>query len=291
MRVKHFKLQYSQNFLKDRLLVNKLINQSGIKTGDLVLEIGPGKGIITQALSDYGCHVLAVEKDENLYQLLKQKFTNYPNTQIVLGDFLAYYLPGRPYKVFANIPFNLTTKIINKLLQSTNPPQESYLIIQEEAAKKLAGQPYGEKRLKSLWFKPWFEFSIIYNFCSTDFTPVPAVKIVLFYIKRRVKSLIAVDKQKQYYDFIVYGFSQVKKTLQQSLKRIFTNEQFLRLAKDLKFNLGVTPSSLTFEQWLGLFEFFNSRIESNKQKIINSSAERLLQQQKTLEKNYRTRKY
>jgi 23S rRNA (adenine-N6)-dimethyltransferase len=101
---------YSQNYLKDTRLVDALIEKSSINGSDVVYEIGPGKGIITKQLARYCKKVMAVEKDPRLIELLMQKFAQKPGVTIREGDFLQYRLPCKPYKVFANIPFNITQR-------------------------------------------------------------------------------------------------------------------------------------------------------------------------------------
>src|SRR5512139_1904971 len=106
---------YSQNFLYNRKLVQHLVSGSSIAKNDLVLEIGPGEGIITNELVKSSRFVVAVEIDTEKYAYLKQKFNRINNLTLYLGDFLDFELPSLPYKVFANIPFSTEGKIIRKL--------------------------------------------------------------------------------------------------------------------------------------------------------------------------------
>jgi 23S rRNA (adenine-N6)-dimethyltransferase len=112
---------YSQNYLKDERLVAALLEKSSIGREDVVYEIGPGKGIITTQLA-YRCkRVIAIEKDPRLAVWLKQKFACQPGVTIRAGDCLHDRLPGGPYKVFANIPFNITSAIVARLTGTTLP--------------------------------------------------------------------------------------------------------------------------------------------------------------------------
>jgi len=284
------KLRYSQNFLKDSKLVERIINQSSIGTQDLVYEIGPGKGIITEHLAKRCARIIGIEKDEELYKRLFQKFKNNDKIEIRYGDFLNYNLPKyEKYKVFSNIPFNLTADIITRLTSTVNPPEDAYLIIQDEAARKFAGLPYGKERQYSLLLKPWFELKIMHNFERTDFYPIPQVKIVLLQIKKRENPLVKKEKNQLYRDFIVYGFNQWKLTLKGALKKIFTYEQLKKLSKDLDFNLSMTPTDLNFNQWLGLFNYFLVGVEENKKALVCGSERILKYQQNQLQKVHRTR--
>src|SRR5262245_61887156 len=107
---------YSQNFLRNPALVASLLDKCDIGVGDVVYEIGPGKGILTEQLALRCKQVVAIEKDPHLTELLWRRFAAWPQVTIHHGDFLAYLLPfHRPYKVVANIPFNITAGIVDRL--------------------------------------------------------------------------------------------------------------------------------------------------------------------------------
>jgi len=283
-------LSHSQNFLRNSKLVAKLVSDSGINSRDTVFEIGPGKGIITRQLAEKAARVIAVEYDRSLADRLKQKFADCGSVKIIFGDFLKTKLPERgDYKVFSNIPFNLTADILNKLTLAANPPQDSYLIVQEDAAMKYVGSPYGEERLRSLMLKPEFELTITHRFRSTDFSPVPSVNIVMLKIKKREQCLLNNRDMNAYRDFVAYAFSQHGKNLKERMKRIFTNEQFKRQASEQKFNPFARPGDLRFEQWMGLFRYFLKGVPSDKKVLTLGSYSRLIREQSRLKKIHRTR--
>ena len=285
-------LSHSQNFLRSFEMVNKLIDKSSIDKKDIVYEIGPGKGIITRQLSKHCTKVIAIEYDQTLFKKLRKIFADKKNVEIMFGDFLKMELPYKnSYKIFSNIPFNLTADIIAKLISTPNPPKDSYLILQEEAAKKYAGNPYDKERFRSLMLKPYFELTILYRFKRTDFFPVPKVDIVFLRIKKRDNPLIVVKESKIYGDFVAYAFGQHGRNLKERMKKVFTHEQFSRQARELKFSLSFRPGKLSFEQWLGLFEYFLRGISPNKQNLIRGSYSKLISQQKKLDKIHRTRNY
>src|SRR5436305_10777683 len=105
-------------------------------------EIGDGKGIITWRLALRWKQVIAIEKDSRLSALLLQQFADRSNVTIHEGDFLDYCLPRKPYKVFANIPFNITTAIVTRLTAAQYPPEDAYLTMQKDAAEKFRGKPH-----------------------------------------------------------------------------------------------------------------------------------------------------
>jgi 23S rRNA (adenine-N6)-dimethyltransferase len=256
----------AQNFIRNSRLVRSLINASSIEPYDTVYEIGPGHGIITAELARTASKVIAIEKDPVLVKQLRERFRHAHNIEIIANDFLQYHIPDREYKIFANIPYNITANIVRKIFYIPPIPNEAYLVMQKEAAEKFSGTP--KENLFSILAKPLFNLHIIRGLRRTDFKPVPNVDSVLLHIKKRRSLLIREEDIPLYRIFVRYGFKSWKKNLKLTFKPIFTYRQWKRLSKDLHFPLDITPSELTFEQWLRLFECFKHRVPSQKQMLI-----------------------
>jgi len=266
------------------------LERSSISESDVVYEIGAGQGIITKELLKKSKKVVAFEIDKELFDKLERKFQKEKSLELTQGDFLSYKLPKYPYKVFSNIPFNITSAIVSKLVQAENPPTDAYLIVQKEAAKRFTGKPYDKRNSQvSILLKPWFNVQILREFERDDFFPRPEVDTVLLRIKRRDNSLVATKNRKRYEDFVVYTFNQFKPNVIEGLSEIFGNQTVLKLAKGLNFSPKSKPSELSFEHWLGLFSYFINELDNNKRALVNDSYETLLQQQKKLDKIHRTR--
>lgn len=246
-------LRFSQNFFKDADLVAVIVRQADFSPQDTVYEIGPGRGIITQQLAKAVEKVIAIEIDKDLFLSLKQKFTNYPNIQLINTDFLTYLIPDDEFKVFSNIPFNLTTEIVRKLL--ANPGLiEAFLIVQKEAGQKFTGTP--QETQFSVLNKPWFDFQVVRQFNQSDFEPRPSVDTVLLKISRRPEALVVETAKGAFIKFVKLGFNRWRANLGKNFKEVFTYKQWRRLAHDLKFQLKAQPTDLTFNQWLGIFNFY-----------------------------------
>ena len=259
MERQHRQVCLAQNFLRSPKLVRRLVGMTTIGPCDTVYEIGPGNGIITAALASVARQVIAIEKDPELVRRLRDRFRVLDNVEIVQKDFLVYSLRGRrderaEYKLFANIPYNITAQIVRKILYEPSNISEAYLILQREAAKKFSGSS-GET-LFSILAKPLFEFQILYQLRRLDFRPVPSVDSVLLSIKRRTRPLIEKQDVASYRDFVQFGFGRWKPNLRLAFKNVFTYKQWKRLAHDLDFPLDATPRELSFEQWLGLYQGF-----------------------------------
>jgi 23S rRNA (adenine-N6)-dimethyltransferase len=279
---------YSQNFLRDPALVASLLDKCDIGVGDVVYEIGPGKGILTAQLALRCKQVVAIEKDSHLAELLWRRFAAWPHVTIHQCDFLEYLLPRhRPYKVVANIPFNVTAAIVNKLTMAERPPVDAYLAMQREAAQALLGMP--RESLRSLLLKPWFEIEVAHRFSRGDFVPVPRVDVVMLRLRKRGPPLVRSRERRCFRDFAVYVFTARRPTVCSTLATIFTRQQLRHLRHDLSFDLDVTPTSITFGQWLTLFEYFKTVGADRALRLIAGSEDRLLRQQQRLQKTHRTR--
>jgi 23S rRNA (adenine-N6)-dimethyltransferase len=260
------RLILAQNFLRSAKLVDTLLEASSIGAGDVVCEIGPGGGIITAELARRAREVLAIEKDPDLASRLRGRFENVHNVRVITADFLRYSISERKYKIFANIPYNLTAEIVRKILHMPPVPDEAYLIVQKEAAEKFSGTPHETQF--SILAKPLFEFRILRELRRTDFEPVPKVDSVLLQIKKRPVALVRREDACLYRNFVRYGFGTWKRSLKLIFKPVFSYEQWKRLSRDLHFPMDATPSRLSFEQWLGLFECFQHRVPGDKQAHI-----------------------
>ncbi|MFL5700133.1 MAG: 23S ribosomal RNA methyltransferase Erm [Ktedonobacteraceae bacterium] len=281
------RISYAQNFLKDPCLVASLLDRCSIGHDDIVYEIGPGKGIITEQLALRCKQVIAIEKDSRLSALLLQQFADRSNVTIHEGDFLDYCLPRKPYKVFANIPFNITTAIVTRLTAAQYPPEDAYLTMQKDAAEKFLGKPH--ESLYAVLLKPWFEVEMMHHFRRKDFVPEPGVDVVMLRLRKRGPPLVNPADRQCFRDFVVYGFTTWRLTPGGILKGIFTRQQLKHLRRELGIDLDATPTSLTFEQWLNLFEYFKNVGNEQARYTIVGSEKRLRQQQKRLQKVHRTR--
>ena len=140
---------HSQNFIKNKVVVNELISHVNFTATDLVLEIGPGKGVITDFLIKKSKKVLAIEADPRLFSDLRKKYASATNLLLVHADFVKYPLPKKPFIVVSNIPFNITANIIRKVTDEKSELNTAYFILQKEAAIKFLGAPYAHSPLLS----------------------------------------------------------------------------------------------------------------------------------------------
>ncbi|MBP9819287.1 hypothetical protein KBC79_00965 [Candidatus Woesebacteria bacterium] len=240
----------SQNFLYNQKLVSRLVGSSSITKNDLVLEIGPGKGIISLELVKHAKHVIAVEIDRHFYKFLQTKVSA-NNFTLYHSDFLIHPLPNIPYKVFANIPFAIEGKIIRKLIESSNAPDDCYLVVMDKLAERLCAEK--SENMFSVMHKPWFDFSIEHRFKPSDFSPIPSVIPVLFrFLKKQHPLLSLVEKQK-YQRFIRLGYSNGL-AVRQNLKREYGLKKIDRTFQNLSISARSKPRQISLNKWLALYK-------------------------------------
>lgn len=240
----------SQNFFHNRKLVKTLIRKSSIGTKDTVIDIGAGKGIITEQLIRRSQHVIAIELDASLCSYLQKKFFNVSNLCIVQTDFLKYPLPKYPYKVFANIPFSIEGKIVRKLLTASNPPDEACLVMRDDLARRLGG--FLKECQFSIMYKPWFQFEIIHKFKKTDFQPYARMDTVLFRISKKNQPLLPWSEKLEYLKFLDHGYGHGR-SIKHNVSCYYTKEELSRLANKYKFSVNDKPSHLNLMQWIKLY--------------------------------------
>jgi 23S rRNA (adenine-N6)-dimethyltransferase len=249
----------AQNFLRDARAADALLNQTALTPDDVVCEIGRGTGTLTDRLARRCHHVVAIEKDARLADALRRHFAARPNVTVFEGDFLAFPLPVTRYKVVANPPFNVIAAVVTKLADTPYPPEDTYLVVQREAAQRFAGDPL--ETLASVRLKPWFEPSVVHRFARRDFVPEPGVDVVLLRLRKRGPPLVPDEEVALFRDFVAHGFS----AWQPSLRRAYAGvldaraEPWLRQrlgAVEARPRLDATPRQLSFDEWLALFWYF-----------------------------------
>lgn len=241
----------SQHFLHDPRLVRDLVRSMCIPRDRPVLEIGAGAGAITWALADAGFRVIAVEEDVRLYRSLRARFIGRTNVECHHADFLAMPPLARPHAVVSNVPYAITSALVRRVLDSA--ATDAYLILQREAAEKLAGLP--SATLTSLLRQPWFDIEITRELRRADFDPPPSVESALLRVHRRETPLVPASEARAYRQFVLQTFGTRRQRARDALRLAFTERQLVRLMRELGIERDARPSQITFPQWLAMFRF------------------------------------
>lgn len=280
-------LRHTQNFLRSRSLVACLVERAELAGSDVVYEIGPGRGIITEALAARCRRVVAVEKDPLLARRLRRRFAAARHVEIREGDFLDQPLPRRPFKVFASLPFDATAAIVRKLTGARTPPLDAHLVVQREAAERFTGRP--RETLAALLLEPWFELSVVHRFRRCDFDPEPGVDVVMLRMRKRGPPLVRRADAPLYRDFVAALFTERRPTMLASLAALAGRRRAHELARRAGLDEEATPSEVPFERWLALFQAARDARQGQALIASRGAHGRLQRLQATLVKVHRTR--
>ena len=276
-------IKYSQNLYTNKEKLKEIIKLSEINFSDIVLDIGAGTGIIAEELSRYAKQVIAYELDQKYFKKLEEKFNNSSNIILKNENFLNIELPRKEFKIFSNIPFFITTDIINKITDVNSKLEEAFLFVQKESAERFAGEPKNTQIATILSFM--YEIKIREKFQKKDFKPMPNVDIVLLNIRR--KDFNKKDFQ-LYRDFITYIFNQMNYSVLDTFKKLFTYKQLKYINQYLNKNRYSKPTDIPLDYYLNIFQEFklNGKNYINK---VNGYYSKHLKQHSNREKVHRTR--
>ncbi len=266
----HFQKKFGQNFLIDTHVLEKIIRSAEITKEDMVLEIGPGIGTMTQYLAQAAGKVIAVEIDKNLIPILEDTLKGYENVSIVNEDVLKVDLAalaekengGKPIKVVANLPYYITTPIIMGLFENHVPLKSITVMVQKEVADRMQVGPgtkdYGALSLAVQYYaKPY----IVANVPPNCFMPRPKVGSAVIRLERYEQTPVQVEDEKLMFRIIRASFNQRRKTLANGLKNSpelnYTKEQIEEAIESLAKGASVRGESLTLEEFATLANYFS----------------------------------
>lgn len=256
--------QFAQHWLKSDKALNQIIRAAEITKSDSILEIGPGTGILTNRLLPLAQSVVAVEIDRDLCQLLAKQLGAIENFLLLQGDFLTLDLAThlsslarqQPNKVVANIPYNITGPILEKLLGTIANPAAAYdlivLLVQKEVAQRLYAQPHS-KAFGALSVRVQYlaDCELICAVPSAWFYPPPQVDSAIIRLRPRSFSLAAVNPQ--YFETLVkLGFGAKRKMLRNNLKGVVDRDRLSQLLEQLEINPQARAEDLSVAQWVTL---------------------------------------
>jgi len=258
--------KFAQHWLKNDKILSKIITAAQLKSSDRILEIGPGTGILTSQLISQVAAVLAVELDRDLCEFLVKKFRNADKFLLLQGDFLELDVDSQlvglpqfqqPNKVVANIPYNITGPIIEKLLGTIaqpNPhPYESIvLLVQKEVADRLYARP-GSRAFGALSVRVQYLASceLITPVPASAFSPPPKVESAVVRLYPRPLEVAATNPQ--YLETLLkLGFAAKRKMLRNNLQSIWERDQLSQILEQLELNPQCRAEDLSVSQWVQL---------------------------------------
>lgn len=213
-----------QHFLVDEEVLEIIMAKTRevVGSSDTIVEVGPGLGVLTDALVALQQPVVAIERDPVLYDNLA-RFLNHPsNLMVVQGDVLDVitpeYEPAKSWVVIANIPYGITSPLLRKLLSAVNPPHDIVVLVQKEAAERIVAKPGDAQRgLLTVEIETFVEAEIIHVVPPTAFWPEPEVDSAVLWLRKRPHPIIAPSEWAHVRRTVIAGFSSKRKQLQNSL--------------------------------------------------------------------------
>lgn len=261
----NFQKKFGQNFLIDTHVLDKIIDASGVKEDDFVLEIGPGIGTMTQYLCERAREVVAVEIDKNLIPILSDTLKNYSNVTVINEDILKLDIcklaeeknQGKPIKIVANLPYYITTPIIMGLFESHVPIDSITIMVQKEVADRMQVGPgtkdYGALSLAVQYYaKP----QILLNVPASCFMPRPNVDSAVIQLTRYEKPPVEVADEHLMFRLIRASFNQRRKTMTNSVgnspELSVSKEQMAAALEKCGLSATVRGEALTLAQFAEL---------------------------------------
>lgn len=267
-----FQKRFGQNFLVDARVLDKIIQSAGVTKEDCVLEVGPGIGTMTQALSEAARQVVAVEIDDHLIPILQETLKECPNVKVIHGDILKTdvkaiadeYNEGCPLHVIANLPYYITTPIIMGLFESGVPLKSITIMVQKEVADRMKAEPgtkdYGALSLAVQYYA---EPYLVANVPPNCFIPRPNVGSAVIRLTRHEQPPVQVADEKLMFRLIRAAFNQRRKTLANSLNNspelFFPKEQIQEAIAALDVSPSVRGEALSLEQFAQLANLLSKK--------------------------------
>mgnify|MGYP003493517486 CR=1 FL=1 len=242
------KKSLGQNFLKSESALNKIVDAGEVSKEDTVIEIGPGKGALTAKLLEKAGQVIAIEKDLDLVEFLKEKFEKEiaSGALILQNEDILNFTPKSPYKIIANIPYNITGAILKKFLTDANQPERMVLMVQHEVAKRIVARDNKESIL-SISVKAYGVPKIVTKVEARYFSPQPKVDSAVISITGISRKTFQENNinEENFWKIVHAGFAHKRKKLSGNLKNIISAEKL----KEMKIG-DKRAEDLPISDWL-----------------------------------------
>lgn len=267
------KKSLGQHFLRSERALLVMVKAGDIGREDTVLEIGPGRGALTEKLLATSCQLVAVEKDDALYELLKEKFRGEISSgqlklvhdDILNFEFESHQLEASSYKLVANIPYNLTGAILKKFLETNHQPERMVFLVQKEVAERVVSKPLRgstskwKESILSISVKAYGKPRYVETVKAGSFTPIPKVDSAIIVIENISKDFFAHGRQasmgaekfseKEFFKTVRAGFKSKRKKFSSNLSMIFEKSKVLEVFKKLNLDDNLRAEDVGVETW------------------------------------------
>ena len=252
------KKSLGQNFLKSKNALSLMINAGEVGENDIILEAGPGKGVLTEELLKKASKVIAVEKDDMLFEFLRDKFSSEiasGKLQLIHGDILnlnlpSYKLTANSYKLVANIPYYITGQFLRKFLSGPVQPSKMVILLQKEVVKRITANDSKESIL-SISVKAYGRPKNIGKVSKENFSPKPKVDSAILFIDNISRDFFKdAGEEARFFEIVKSGFAHKRKLLAGNIKHLIkVGDQIEKILE----NCGIPPKAraedIKIEQW------------------------------------------
>lgn len=261
MSFKH-KKKYGQNFLTDQeQILDKIMEVSNVNSEDTVLEIGPGEGALTEKLLNVAKKVVCVEIDTDLEKILRKKFDKDPKYTLVMNDVLETDLTkyiNKGTKVVANIPYYITSPIINKLIDNREYIDEIYIMVQKEVAERICAKSGKDRSVLTLAVEYFGEAEYLFTIPKEFFTPAPKVDSAFMSIKlykdERYKNVV--DEEK-FFKYAKLAFGNKRKNLLNNFKSLgYSKDELREKLSSIEISPTDRAENLSIDDFIKIIETF-----------------------------------
>ena len=256
-----------QNFLIDTEVVEKIIDAANINSNDIVMEVGPGVGVLTGELIKSAGKLSAVELDRNACDYMRVEFGGNSKFELIEKDVLRLNrlesgFKNFGYKVVANLPYNITSKFLRQFLEQEPKPSEMVLMVQKEVAERIVA-PVGEMSLLALSAQFYSDAEIIFVVGRNSFWPSPKVDSAVIRLKLKEKLLQISDKE--LFRIAKMGFASKRKQLHNNISAglKISSEQAKEAIKSCGFDEKIRAQDLGVEDWIKLANRLNKGLNNN----------------------------
>lgn len=264
MEYKH-KKKYGQNFLNDKEeILNKIIEVSNINEESEILEIGPGQGALTALLVERVKKLTCIEIDKDLENGLRKKFDKKENYSLVMGDvlevdFKKYLNAGT--KVVANIPYYITSPIINKIIENKDLIDEAYIMVQKEVGERICAKSGKERSVLTLAVEYYGEANYLFTIPREFFNPIPNVDSafisIKFYKDKRYEDKISEDL---FFKYIKAAFSNKRKNIVNNFSTLgYSKNEIKELLQELEVSENERAENVSIEKFIEIINIFENR--------------------------------
>ena len=254
-----------QHFLIDEEVLGLIISAAQLTPEDIVVEVGPGLGVLTKELAKHAGRVIAIEIDDTLAALLKESLSAFRNVTIINEDVLKVTpeallseLKASSYKVVANLPYYITSPVLRHFLEAQTKPQSMVVMVQKEVAEEIAAKP-GKMSLLSIGVQFYGEPEIVAGVPAKSFYPAPAVDSAILKVVPYSKPPVEITDREGFFKLVRAGFSSARKQMANSLAKGLgiSKEEGLSLLARAEITPQRRAETLSLQEWAKLWRIYS----------------------------------